>query len=249
MSGGRNDTALELWIKRLTMRSSLSEVEIAAIAALPFECADYDPNRDFVRLGQTTHHACVVLRGLAGRFEQTASGARQITALHIPGDAADLHSTPLPKASCALQSLTRSTIAHVPHDALRRLVDDFPAIAMAFWRDCVVDAAILSKWALNIGRASARQRVAHLLCELSRRYAMIGHDPLRFPLPATQVHLGDATGLTNVHVNRTLKALSQDGLAIARAGRIEIGDPKALEREADFDPAYLHLADGTPPPR
>lgn len=237
-------SVLDPWIRRLALRTTLGDEEVAALATLPVERRCYDPNRDFVRLGECVTHACVIVSGLAGRFDQTASGARQITALHIPGDAADLHSVPVPKASNALQALTRTEVAHVPHEPLRTLIADYPNLALAFWRDCVVDAAILSRWALIVGRGAARQRIAHLLCEMSVRYAAIGHDARRFDFPATQVHLGDAAGLTNVHVNRVLRELGELGLARMRSGKVEILDAAGLAKEADFNPGYLHLADG-----
>ncbi len=233
--------ALRPWMRRLQLRSTLSDAEVEGLLQLPGNLFDYQPNRDFVRLGERVHAACVVVSGLAGRFDQTASGARQITALHIPGDACDLHSVPVENSSTALQALTRTTVLHVPHEALRALAAEFPALAMAFWRDCVVDAAILSKWTLNIGRASTRQRVAHLLCELALRYRAIGEDIGDFSFPATQTHIGDLTGITNVHINRTLRGLADEGLAIVRGGRIVITDWRGLAAEADFDPLYLHL--------
>lgn len=241
--------ALAPWIRRLRLRTRLSNEELAALGELPFEKRTHDTNRDFVRLGEHVTHACVIVSGLAGRFDQTASGARQITALHIPGDAADLHSVPVPLSANALQALARTEVAHVPHVPLRALVADYPNIALAFWRDCVVDAAILSKWSLNLGRASARQRIAHLLCELSIRYAAIGRDGQRFEFPATQVHIGDATGLTNVHVNRVIRELGEAGLARARGGRVEILNLAGLAKQGDFDASYLHLPQSsvTPP--
>jgi CRP-like cAMP-binding protein len=236
-------TPLAAWIRRLSLRTDLSAEETAALASLPFERRTHDGNRDFVRLGECVTHACVVVSGLAGRFDQNSSGARQITALHIPGDACDLHSVPVPKSSNALQALTRTEVAHVPHGPLRDLVATYPNLALAFWRDCVVDAAILSRWALNLGRGSARQRIAHLLSEMSARYAAIGYDGVKFDLPATQVHLGDAAGLTNVHVNRILRELGEAGLARVRGGRVVILDSARLRKEGDFDIGYLHLAD------
>jgi CRP-like cAMP-binding protein len=238
-----NDGALAPWFRRLRLRTNLTVEELTALGGLPFAKRRYDANRDFVRLGECVTHACVVVSGIAGRFDQTASGARQITALHIPGDAADLHSVPVPRASNALQALTRTEVAHIPHDALRELVAEYPNIALAFWRDCVIDAAILSKWSLNLGRASARQRIAHLLCELSLRYGAIGRGGDRFDFPATQIHIGDATGLTNVHVNRVMRELGEDGLARVRGGRVEIFSVAGLAKEGDFDASYLHLAD------
>ena len=234
---------LKRWIARLQLRSALTAEQIAALEALPFEIQRVEANRDFVRLGQHTTHACIIVRGLAARFDQTASGARQITALHIPGDAADLHSFPLPRSAGALQALTATEIARIPHQAIADLLSRNPALAVVFWRDCMVDSAILSKWALNIGRAAARQRIAHLLCEMAVRHAVLGASIHRYELRATQTHLGDVSGLTNVHVNRTLRALASDGLATVRSGVVEIQDWRRLAAEADFDVTYLHIPD------
>lgn len=240
-------TALELWINRLLLRSALSEDEVESLRTLPFNIENYDANRDFVGLGEMTTHSCIVINGLAGRFDQTRDGTRAITAIHIPGDACDLHSLPVPLSANPLQALARTTIARVSHEALRDVAKQYPAIAQAFFRDCVVDAAILSKWALNAGRTEARQRLAHLFCELALRYALIGQNKCDFPLPITQAHLGDASGLTSIHVNRTIRALSDEGLMRVSQGRVVIEDWDRLVVYADFNPAYLHLADPKPP--
>ena len=57
--------------------------------------------------------------------------------------------------------------------------------------------------------------------------------PIRLPL--TQEHLGDALGLTPVHVNRTLRALREDGVLAVKRGALSILDPDRLAEEAGFD--------------
>jgi hypothetical protein len=58
----------------------------------------------------------------------------------------------------------------------------------------------------------------------------------------TQEQLGDATGLTSVHVNRMLKELEAHRLIERRNPRaIQIGDWKKLAKAGDFTSAYLHL--------
>ncbi len=58
----------------------------------------------------------------------------------------------------------------------------------------------------------------------------------------TQEQIGDATGLTSVHVNRKLHDLEDMGV-IARDRRdLHIRDWDKLSRIADFDAAYLHHA-------
>lgn len=231
---------LQPFLNRLTSRSRLSECEQVAVLELPSKTSQVAANRDFVRLNERVDHACVVLDGLVGRFAQTAEGARQITALHIPGDAADLHSVVLPKERAALQALSTTTIMRISHQDLRVLAGRYPAVAEAFWRDCSVDAAIVSQWVVNVGRRDARTRIAHLLCEMARRY---GAGPLRgevsYDFPLTQTHLADATGLTPVHVNRTLKGLAREQLVTVLAKNVLIHCWDRLAQVGEFDDEYL----------
>ena len=65
-----------------------------------------------MRLGEIVDTACFVFDGLVGRFGQTANGERQIIALHIPGDMADLHSVVGPRVITPETGATSS--AEVP---------------------------------------------------------------------------------------------------------------------------------------
>jgi CRP-like cAMP-binding protein len=197
-------------------------------------------NHDFVRLDEMVDHCCVIVEGVAGRFGQNAQGARQITAFHIAGDMPNLHSLVQPRATSALQALTTTTILKIPHRVLRVVAARYPAVAEAFWRDCMVDAAILSQWVVNVGRRDAKTRIAHLLCETAVRFGANGRsDAAGFEFPVTQVHLADATGLTSVHVNRTLKALKSDGAVDVATRMVRILNWDLLARLGDFDPDYL----------
>jgi CRP-like cAMP-binding protein len=62
-----------------------------------------------------------------------------------------------------------------------------------------------------------------------------------FSFPVTQDELGDATGLSTVHVNRTLQELREAGLIRSVEREIVIEDWKALQEAGEFDPHYLHL--------
>jgi DNA-binding transcriptional regulator LsrR (DeoR family) len=63
-----------------------------------------------------------------------------------------------------------------------------------------------------------------------------------FELPATQGDLGDATGLSQVHVNRTIGKLREDRLIRLSKGRVvQLLDWERLTEVAEFDPAYLRV--------
>jgi CRP-like cAMP-binding protein len=63
-----------------------------------------------------------------------------------------------------------------------------------------------------------------------------------FTLPVTQAELGDAFGLSTVHVNRVLQDLRGDGLITLHGGSLKVLDWEGLQRAGEFDPTYLHLA-------
>ncbi len=53
--------------------------------------------------------------------------------------------------------------------------------------------------------------------------------------------MGDAIGLSTVHVNRTLQDLREAGLVIWKGKQVTIPDLEALKAAALFNPNYLHL--------
>lgn len=208
--------------------------------ALRSRAVPYGSHRDIVSPGQLVTEACYVAEGLVGRFDQMLDGRRQITAIHIPGDMCDLHSVVLPKASWSLTALSRTLILKIPHEEMRALACDRPNVAMTFWRDTALDAAVIGKWCGNLGRKDAGSRFAHLFCEVGLRMELAGiGSRTRYPFPITQSDLADVTGLTTVHVNRTLQAMREAGRVEFREGSVSIADWDALARCAEFDPSYL----------
>jgi CRP-like cAMP-binding protein len=231
---------LQRFLDRLTCRSVLSDEEQQAVLNLPGRIEHVQSNRDFVALGTTVDHACLIVAGLVGRFGQTSDGRRQITAIHIPGDMADLHSVVQPAPTSALQALSNATIIRVPHVAIRGATVSYPALAEALWRDSMVDAAILAQWVVNVGRRDAQTRMAHLLCEMAiRMQAAPAEGEVTFPFAVTQAQLADATGLTSVHVNRTLQAMRRTGLAEVSKHSVCIPDWEALTAAGEFEAGYL----------
>jgi CRP-like cAMP-binding protein len=230
---------LQLFLDRLTTRSVLSDEERQAILGLPTRASQVNANRDFVRIGERVDHCCLIVEGVMGRFGQTSEGARQITALHVRGDVADLHSVVRPVGTSAIQALSTTTVLRISHADLRKVAARFPAVAEAFWRDCMVDAAVLSQWVVNVGRRDAKTRMAHLLCEMAVRTGGDRTPQLNYSFPVTQSHLADMTGLTSVHVNRTLKLLREDGLVDVRARAVQIFDWDRLKALGEFDADYL----------
>jgi hypothetical protein len=63
-------------------------------------------------------------------------------------------------------------------------------------------------------------------------------------LPITQAELGDALGITTVHVNRVLKQMRAGGLIVTKGTRLTIPDWDRLKEVGEFNPGYLQLEQG-----
>jgi CRP-like cAMP-binding protein len=235
-------SALQRFANRLLARSTLTPEEVDAILNLQGTAHQARTNQDIVSPGEQVQAACLIVAGLAGRYEQMDDGARQITCLHIPGDMCDLHSVVVPKVEWRLQALTTTTYLRIPHTQLRHLAREHPALAEAFWRDSVVDAATISQWVINVGRRDSKRRFAHFLCETGLR---MGHAELgsrdSFTLDVTQAHLGDILALSAVHVNRTLQGFRKTNLVTTHGRHIGVPDWDRLAKVGDFNGGYLQI--------
>jgi CRP-like cAMP-binding protein len=141
----------------------------------------------------------------------------------------------------------RCRIGRLPYATLHEITERFPRLTRALWWDTALDAGIHREWMISMGRRDAYQEIAHLLCELLLRFRSVGlAEDDSYVLPATQSELGDAFGLSTVHVNRTLQKLREEGLVVTTGRRVVIPDPERLMKMADFDPTYLQVKDAAP---
>ncbi|WP_267426986.1 Crp/Fnr family transcriptional regulator [Methylobacterium sp. GC_Met_2] len=220
----------------------LSKTEEHALRKLPVASRTFEAQQDIIYGGATSLHSCVVLDGWTCCYQLLTEGKRQILSIHVPGDMPDLQGLHLPQPDFGMAAITRAVVAFVPHTALRQLSDGSPTIAAALWRETLITAAIHRAWITSLGRRDARQRFAHLICELYLRLEAAGlaSDHTMW-MPLRQPDLADALGLTSVHVNRTMRSLRLDGLIDLRSRQLVIQDWDGLRALAAFSPQYLRL--------
>ncbi len=225
----------------------LNDSDRAGLKTLPLRLKSIGENRDIVREGASVTDSCLIISGVVCCYKVVAGGRRQILSFHFAGDMPDLQSLHLNTADHSLAALTPVQVAFISHEAIRVLMRANPGVNDALIRHLLIDSSIFREWVANVGRRNAIERIAHVICECFVRMRALGlATATDLELPLTQSEIGDATGLSNVHVNRTLKELRRKRL-ISTNGKIHsILDWEALQETADFDPAYLHLRRLTP---
>lgn len=186
--------------------------------------------------------AHVLLSGFTGRHRTLRNGQRQITALLVPGDLCDLEIVLRGWADCGITTLSPCVFGEIPLECVADPLQQEPELARTLLRYLLHRQAIDSERVLSLGQRSALQRLAHLFCELRERLHAIGlADEEGYNLPLTQFELAELTGMSSVHMNRTLQELRGQNLIAWRKGLLSLLDRPALEQLAEFDPTYLRL--------
>lgn len=198
-------------------------------------------NMDLVRAQDRADHLLFITSGWAYQYLCTRDGGRQLPALLVPGDTANLDSLLFEGLDYGVKTLTAATIVAVPCGDALALAEQHPGIARAFTSLALIENAVLSKTTLSIGRRPASARLAHLFCELMVRLGCEDDKAFSFAFPLTQEQIGDALGLTPVHVNRMMQQLRSENLIRVANRVMTIRDVAALRHAAEFDPAYLHM--------
>jgi CRP-like cAMP-binding protein len=197
---------------------------------------------DITREGDKPTDVHLILSGWACRYKQLPDGRRQVISFFLPGDMCDLNVFILTEMDHSIGTITPVTVADLPREFFDEISTGYPRIATALWWETLVNAAIQREWTLNLGQRTASERMAHLLCEIFIRLQLskpTGENSCEFPL--TQTDLADATGLSKVHVNRTLQELRTKELIILKGKTLTIPSLDLLMDAGLFNANYLHM--------
>lgn len=219
---------------------ALSESDLAVLDTLHRRRRSFAVGRDLVFQGQTHQAVYILAEGWVCSYKLMRDGSRQIVDFQIPGDFLGLRSVLFRTADHNIEPLTPVEASEVLESELLQTFADTPRLATALLWAASRDEAMVVEHLVGIGRRDALERTAHFLLELKARLRLVGqatHDG--FACPLTQYHLGDALGLSAVHVNRVLRVLREEKLLTFQQGQVEILDFDGLVQLADFDRAYL----------
>ena len=233
--------------ERLRARSALGCDDIVALSALPGKRVTLAAHTHLFREREVRPPVTLLCDGIAFSYKIARNGARQILALHIAGDLIGLESVILGTADCGAQTLTNCRVVQVDNLDCLKLIEARPRIARAICAESLVEKAMLKEQVLNVGRRSARDRLAHILCELGLRFERAGlasrHD---FEIPFTQEQFADLLGITAVHVARVFAVLEQERVISRNIRQISVINMPRLRQIAGFKDDYLHCPATTP---
>lgn len=195
---------------------------------------------DLDSAGQPGGELYLILDGWFARYLLGPRGLRQILTILLPGEFINPEALYVRQSPVGNAALTDGEVVSVAKADLETLAARCPSIAAAVSAAVAEHNLLLGAEVARLGRRSARERMAHFICEMVTRLGYpqsAGRRGYHFPL--TQEQVADVLGLTVVHVNRTLQDLRAMELVEWRAHRLEILDWPSLARLGMFDGAYL----------
>ncbi|WP_372674862.1 Crp/Fnr family transcriptional regulator [Aquicoccus sp.] len=191
--------------------------------------------------GDESHARLYVVEGWLAASKLLEDGEQQIIEFILPGETYDPTATDGKTSFLQIEALCDAVIVSIDKTAWARLLQEDPDLRKAEREREIAAQARQSERMLRLGQASAETRIAYVLIEFCIRVSGRGTQCYgEFHVPINQRQLGEFTGLSSVHVCRTLRRLNRAG--IIRTGDhmdILIEDLSALAELAQVDLAAL----------
>ena len=221
----------------------LSHEELISGAGRGVRSMTIRKNKDVLVAGK--HYGAVYVnhRGWLVRYKILHDGSRQIIDFILPGQIFGLQACVFRKSLYSVATITESSVSEISFQIIDEVFERSPRLAKALFWSAACEAAIVGEHLIDAARRSAYERISHLLLELFVRLKGAGlTSDMTFEMPLTQELIGDAVGLTTVHVNRTIRQLREDKLVAIDHKRVTILDFEGLSLVSDFENSYLAAA-------
>lgn len=223
--------------------ASLDPQEIQFLESLEHKTLSYPRNSLLWHEGSEASNFYIVRHGWAYSSRILNNGSRQVLDVFLPGDLIGLGDYAYKHRLNNAHALLDIELCTFSRNRIQGIFGRTGPLGQLLFSFAAQGQALLRERITTLGRRSARQRVAHLLVELSVR---LENSPVLVEnsdrLPLSQTLMADLLGLSAVHINRTVRGLREDGLIELQHQAIKLRDISALKAVAGFNPKYLDEA-------
>lgn len=222
-------------VTRLEQHIALTESERAALEAVSRQERRLKPGAVLMTQDQPNERLFVVQQGWAYSARRLVDGTRQIVGFHYAGDLIGTSSIAWGVASNTVTTVDDCIVSEMTKADLGRFFVEQPRLAAALYAIGASDFVAMGDRLTSIGRMGAIERLSVMLLDiLARLRTTAGGVVDSFDLPLTQQDIGDAVGLTKVHVSRTLGEMERRGLIARNGRRLRVLDERRMVAMTGF---------------
>lgn len=183
-----------------------------------------------------------ITRGWAGIYHLLEDGRRRLIGFGLEGDLVGLCLRPQTERNYGVLALTPLRYESGRNAQLVEAMRRAPALGLRVAAEMEARSQEMSRNFVVMASRTAEERICHaLLCLALRQLNRAPRTGDRLSVPLTQQQLGEATGLSYVHVNRVLQALRRERVLQFQSGILTLRDVETLTALAHLDPLdYLN---------
>lgn len=191
------------------------------------------------RKGEKPTHIFMIEEGWATGYKTLRDGRRHIARIYLPGDICD----PIWLTSDEVDQMVIASTSIRLRKIEQNLVNARLSSDADFARDLAVTTLMRlrahSEWIITLGCKSAVERIGLFFCEILTRLNPQRSGEAICEMPLSQQDIGEYTGMTPVHVCRTIRKLREDGLIVVGKKELLFKDYDRLAELCGFDDRYL----------
>ena len=227
---------------RLGELIDLTPAESAVLARLESRERRLKRSAILVRENDKLAELFTVRHGMMMSYVLLDDGSRQILRFFFPGDMLSASTLVYRKSPETIAALTDCAVCPIERGAMAALTVDHPRLACLFMAINQIERVAMTDRLAALGRTSAKARIAAIFLDI--RNGLRRADPSigsTFQLGLTQEEIGDATGLTAVHVNRMIRRLEEEGAIARENGTVTLIDEARLAQASNYVDRFAGL--------
>jgi len=237
--GGNPQQCAQCTVRKLALFQGVKPENLEWTQSVREEQYVLNSKRRLLEEGEPPKYAYTLFSGWVALYQTSSDGNRMIYQFALPGDFIGFQCNPGEPIDYSAQALTDITVCAFPVAQLEGVLKELPELNNRMTDMQAQSMKLCRQHMMGIGRKSAKQRLGFLFLELFHRVQFIGDmvpetDENSIAFPLSQEDLADAMGLTSVHISRTLRELTDDGLVSVKHRRLTIHNEPALAELAQF---------------
>ncbi len=234
-------------IRKSALFGELDPKQLDTARALRSSQITYSAGEYLYHEGDEPTKAFTIYTGWVSLFKNLEDGDRQILRFGLPGDFLCYKIGKNRIMDHSAIAISDVTLCAFPIDRFRSVIAELPELAFAIssMNEMVNERCHTALTA--IASHPAETKVAYLLLSLYlREQALSEHKKDFVSFPITQEDIGDALGLTSIHVNRVFQSLRKKGLIECKSKCLWVPDPASLANVAKVSlPELARLMEGS----
>lgn len=195
-----------------------------------------------MREGETLDELFILKKGWVIATREEENGRPHIPTVYHPGDIIGLGDAAFAETPNTTVAATRLVVCRFPRERLTDVLNESPRISGLILALSMIDQAMMNDRVVVSRRTDGYLRLVLFLLQTMSRLRLM--EPLlrdQFHCPLTQEQIGAATGLSAVHVSRSVKKLLELGLIERHKRFFRLKDEDGLNRLVGYVNRYERL--------